>query len=72
MGTSNKTKNKSMGSEVVYLFYLGSAALVAPKKLIHKNAQDLRSCLLEFVGSNPISCIIYKINNSITNFIFYK
>jgi hypothetical protein len=34
MGTSKnktKTKNKSMGSEVVYLFYLGSAALVAPK-----------------------------------------
>jgi len=27
-----KTENKSMGSEVVYLSYLGSAALVAPKK----------------------------------------
>jgi len=31
MGTSKKTKNKSMGSEVVYLIYLDKAALVAPK-----------------------------------------
>ena len=50
-----------MSSEVVYLFYSDKAAFVAPNKKIHKNAQDLRSCLLEFVGSNPISCNIIKL-----------